>query len=92
MPRRHEAAALLLTLALLLPVLAACGGGGGGGGGDGDGKKDEGFRVLETDPHDNEYAVARYYRQAKILQIVEGTSEVMRLIIGRVLTGRVGRT
>jgi short-chain 2-methylacyl-CoA dehydrogenase len=31
----------------------------------------------------NEYAVSRYYRSAKILQIVEGTSEVQRLIISR---------
>lgn len=39
----------------------------------------------------NEYSVARYYRQAKILQIVEGTSEVMRVIIGRLLTNQVDR-
>ncbi|SMC89631.1 Acyl-CoA dehydrogenase [Desulfocicer vacuolatum DSM 3385] len=33
-----------------------------------------------------EYPVSRYYRGAKILQIVEGTSEIQRLIIGRTLT------
>jgi alkylation response protein AidB-like acyl-CoA dehydrogenase len=32
-----------------------------------------------------EYPVSRYYRGAKILQIVEGTSEVQRMLIGRVL-------
>lgn len=33
----------------------------------------------------NEYPVARYYKSAKLLQIVEGTSEVQRMIIGRIL-------
>jgi alkylation response protein AidB-like acyl-CoA dehydrogenase len=32
-----------------------------------------------------EYPVSRYYAGAKLLQIVEGTSEVQRLIIGRML-------
>lgn len=32
-----------------------------------------------------EYPVSRYYKGAKVLQIVEGTSEVMRLIISREL-------
>jgi len=31
----------------------------------------------------NEYAVSRYYKNCKILQIVEGTSEIQRLVIGR---------
>jgi alkylation response protein AidB-like acyl-CoA dehydrogenase len=31
----------------------------------------------------NEYAVSRYYRNCKILQIVEGTSEIQRLVISR---------
>ncbi len=33
----------------------------------------------------NEYPVARIYQGAKLLQIVEGTSEVQRLILGRLL-------
>lgn len=33
----------------------------------------------------DEYAVSRYYRSCKVLQIVEGTSEVQRLIIARSL-------
>jgi alkylation response protein AidB-like acyl-CoA dehydrogenase len=33
-----------------------------------------------------EYPVSRYYRGAKILQIVEGTSEVQRMLIGRILS------
>ncbi|BBO69800.1 putative acyl-CoA dehydrogenase YngJ [Desulfosarcina alkanivorans] len=35
-----------------------------------------------------EYPIARYYRGAKILQIVEGTSEIQRLVIGRILKKR----
>jgi alkylation response protein AidB-like acyl-CoA dehydrogenase len=31
----------------------------------------------------NEYAVSRYYKGCKILQIVEGTSEVQRMVICR---------
>ena len=33
----------------------------------------------------NEYPVSRIYKGAKILQIVEGTSEVQRMILGRIL-------
>ncbi len=33
----------------------------------------------------NDYAVSRYYRQAKAMQIVEGTSEVQRIVISRCL-------
>lgn len=32
-----------------------------------------------------EYPVSRYYQGAKLLQIVEGTSEIQRMIIGRML-------
>jgi short-chain 2-methylacyl-CoA dehydrogenase len=35
----------------------------------------------------NESAVARYYRDAKILEIGEGTSEVQRMVISRELLG-----
>jgi alkylation response protein AidB-like acyl-CoA dehydrogenase len=31
----------------------------------------------------NEYPVARFYRDAKILEIGEGTSEIQRIIIAR---------
>ncbi|MEW5722451.1 MAG: acyl-CoA dehydrogenase family protein [Thermodesulfobacteriota bacterium] len=36
----------------------------------------------------NEYPVSRIYKCAKLMQIVEGTSEVMRLILGRSLAER----
>lgn len=35
-----------------------------------------------------EYPVSRYYKSVKVLQIVEGTSEVQRMIIGRTLRGQ----
>ncbi len=35
-----------------------------------------------------EYAVSRYYKSAKLLQIVEGTSEIQRMLIGRLLDSR----
>jgi len=34
-----------------------------------------------------EYPVCRFYKDCKILQIVEGTSEIQRMIIGQILTG-----
>jgi hypothetical protein len=34
-----------------------------------------------------EYPVERYMREAKALQIVEGTNQVQRMIIGRHLAG-----
>ena len=37
----------------------------------------------------NEYPVSRYYRGAKLLQIVEGTSEVQRMVLGRILWKKV---
>jgi len=36
----------------------------------------------------NEYPVSRYYKGAKLLQIVEGTSEVQRMLLGRILWKR----
>jgi alkylation response protein AidB-like acyl-CoA dehydrogenase len=33
----------------------------------------------------NEYPVARYYKGVKLLQIVEGTSEVQRIVLGRLM-------
>lgn len=35
-----------------------------------------------------EYPVSRYYQGAKLLQIVEGTSEIQRMILGRLLAAR----
>jgi alkylation response protein AidB-like acyl-CoA dehydrogenase len=39
----------------------------------------------------NEFPVARFYRDAKVLEIGEGTSEVQRMVIARQLgIGRAG--
>jgi alkylation response protein AidB-like acyl-CoA dehydrogenase len=44
-----------------------------------------GYGVME------EYPVSRYYKGVKILQIVEGTSEVQRMLIGRMIARGAGR-
>jgi alkylation response protein AidB-like acyl-CoA dehydrogenase len=36
----------------------------------------------------SEYPASRYYKSAKVLQIVEGTSEVLRMLLGRILWKR----
>ena len=36
----------------------------------------------------NEYPVSRHYKGVKLMQIVEGTSEVQRMILGRLLSGK----
>jgi alkylation response protein AidB-like acyl-CoA dehydrogenase len=38
-----------------------------------------------------DFPVERYLREAKILQIVEGTNQIQRLVIARALTGRTAR-
>jgi alkylation response protein AidB-like acyl-CoA dehydrogenase len=38
-----------------------------------------------------EYPVERYLREAKVLQIVEGTNQIQRVVIGRALTRDLGR-
>jgi alkylation response protein AidB-like acyl-CoA dehydrogenase len=34
----------------------------------------------------DEFPAERYMREAKVLQIVEGTNQIQRLVIGRALT------
>ena len=53
-----------------------------GGGGHRDADRDEvfgGYGLME------EYPVARFYRDAKVLDSGEGTSEVQRVLVGRSL-------
>src|SRR5438046_10304799 len=45
-------------------------------------------QVLGGYGYMREYPVERYLREAKALQIVEGTNQVQRMLIGRDLTGR----
>ena len=38
-----------------------------------------------------EYPIARYFRDAKILQIIEGTNQIQRNIISRTMLGQPAR-
>jgi alkylation response protein AidB-like acyl-CoA dehydrogenase len=38
------------------------------------------------------FPVERLMREAKVLQIVEGTNQIQRLVIGRMLAGEYGRS
>ncbi len=46
-------------------------------------------QVLGGSGYTQDFPTERYMREAKVLQIVEGTNQVQRLIIGRALTGAV---
>ncbi|MGK2897934.1 MAG: acyl-CoA dehydrogenase family protein, partial [Burkholderiaceae bacterium] len=39
----------------------------------------------------NDTPINRYFRDAKVLQIIEGTNQIQRNIIGDSLLGRAGR-
>ena len=43
-------------------------------------------QVLGGAGYVEDYPVERYMRRPKVLQIVEGTNEIQRLVIGRALT------
>ncbi len=44
-------------------------------------------QVLGGAGYTRDFPVERYFREAKVLQIVEGTNQVQRLVIGRALSG-----
>jgi alkylation response protein AidB-like acyl-CoA dehydrogenase len=44
-------------------------------------------QVLGGAGYTQDFPAERYFREAKVLQIVEGTNQVQRLVIGRSLTG-----
>jgi hypothetical protein len=44
-------------------------------------------QVLGGYGYTEDFPAERYLREAKILQIVEGTNQVQRIVIGRSLTG-----
>jgi alkylation response protein AidB-like acyl-CoA dehydrogenase len=48
----------------------------------------EAIQVLGGYGYTKEYPVERYYRDAKVTEIYEGTSEIQRLVIARELLGR----
>ncbi len=47
-------------------------------------------QILGGSGYTQEFPVERYMREAKVLQIVEGTNQVQRMIIGRNLTQKKG--
>jgi alkylation response protein AidB-like acyl-CoA dehydrogenase len=51
----------------------------------------EAIQVLGGYGYTKEFPVERYYRDAKVTEIYEGTSEIQRLVIARSILGRQGR-
>ncbi len=51
----------------------------------------EAIQVLGGYGYTKEFPVERYYRDAKITEIYEGTSEIQRLVIARAILGRLDR-
>jgi alkylation response protein AidB-like acyl-CoA dehydrogenase len=51
----------------------------------------EAIQVLGGYGYTKEFPVERYYRDAKITEIYEGTSEIQRLVIARSILGRQSR-
>ena len=49
------------------------------------------IQVLGGYGYTKEFPVERYYRDAKVTEIYEGTSEIQRLVIARALLGEVAR-
>ena len=47
----------------------------------------EAIQVLGGYGYTKEFPVERYYRDAKITEIYEGTSEIQRLVIARAILG-----
>jgi len=48
-------------------------------------------QILGGSGYTQDFPVERYMREAKVLQIVEGTNQIQRMIIGRALTGSTNR-
>ena len=51
----------------------------------------EAIQILGGYGYTKEFPVERYYRDAKITEIYEGTSEIQRLVIARALLGSAAR-
>ncbi len=51
----------------------------------------EAIQILGGYGYTKEFPVERYYRDAKITEIYEGTSEIQRLVIARSILGRQSR-
>jgi alkylation response protein AidB-like acyl-CoA dehydrogenase len=53
---------------------------------------EEAIQIHGANGYTNEYPVERYWRDAKICGIYEGTNEIQKLIIGRHLLGKEFRS
>ena len=51
----------------------------------------EAIQVLGGYGYTKEFPAERYYRDAKVTEIYEGTSEIQRLVIARALLGDIAR-
>ena len=51
----------------------------------------EAIQVLGGYGYTKDFPAERYYRDAKVTEIYEGTSEIQRLVIARALLGEVAR-
>jgi alkylation response protein AidB-like acyl-CoA dehydrogenase len=51
----------------------------------------EALQILGGYGYTKEFPAERYYRDAKITEIYEGTSEIQRLVIARALLGESAR-
>ena len=49
---------------------------------------EEAIQILGGYGYTREFPVERYYRDAKVTEIYEGTSEIQRLVIARSILGR----
>ena len=52
----------------------------------------EAIQILGGYGYTKEFPAERYYRDAKVTEIYEGTSEIQRLVIARALLGEAART
>jgi alkylation response protein AidB-like acyl-CoA dehydrogenase len=48
-------------------------------------------QILGGYGYTKEFPAERYYRDAKVTEIYEGTSEIQKLVIARALLGEVAR-
>jgi alkylation response protein AidB-like acyl-CoA dehydrogenase len=46
-------------------------------------------QIFGANGYTKDYPVERYMREAKVLQIVEGTSQIQRVVISRALSKHV---
>ena len=51
----------------------------------------EAIQILGGYGYTKEFPAERYYRDAKVTEIYEGTSEIQRLVIARALLGEAAR-